>query len=114
MLPKINRLKKKKEIENIFKKGKTAGDGFLTLKILQNNSNISRFAFVVSKKVSTKAVVRNKVRRRLSATIENNFQIIKKGFDVVLVALPSLKNEDFIIIKKRTENLLTKAKLFLK
>lgn len=114
MLPKANRLKKKKDIESVFKKGKAAGDGFLILKIAQNNLNISRFAFIVSKKVSTKAVVRNKIRRRLSSVAENNFHRIKKGFDVMVITMSGLEKEDFVNTKKRMENLLLKSKLFLK
>ena len=70
MLPKINRIKKKKDFEIIFKKGASFRNNLFTLRFLKNSLGINRFGFVVSQKVSKKAVVRNKVRRRLTEAIE--------------------------------------------
>ena len=66
MLPKINRIKKKKDFEAIFKNSKTTRTNFFIFKISKNKLDINRFGFVVSQKVSKRAVVRNKVRRRLA------------------------------------------------
>lgn len=112
MLPKANRLKKKKDFERVFKSGRAVKNGFLVLRALKNSLNINRFAFVVSKKVSTKATTRNKVRRRLSSVTENEIQNIKDGFDVVLLALPGLEKNNFEETKKHTANLLNKIKKF--
>lgn len=65
-LNKKNRLKKKRDFERVFKEGRAVKGNFLFAKYLKNDLGFSRFAFIVSSKVSRKAVVRNKVRRMLS------------------------------------------------
>ena len=62
-LPKKNRLKKKKDFEEVFKKGKAVRGNFLFVRYLKNSLQFPRFAFVVSSKVSKKAVARNRIRR---------------------------------------------------
>jgi ribonuclease P protein component len=114
MLPKQNRLKKKKDFELAFKKGKSFKDGFLALRAAQNNLEISRFAFVVSKRVSKKAVVRNKIRRRLSSVAEKEIKNIKNGLDVVFIALPGIEKKEFLEIKATVYALFTKAKINFK
>lgn len=107
MLPKENRIKKKKDFEAIFKKGKSFKNNFFILKVLNNNLTISRFAFVISQKVSKKAVERNKIRRRISSFLEANFQNIKIGFDFVFVVLPYAKDKSFVQIKEAINNIIS-------
>ena len=111
MLPKINRLKKKRDFEIVFEKGKSSRDNFLALRAAPNNSEISRFGFIVSKKISKKAVVRNKIRRRLSFAIEQEIKNIKKGVDVILVALPGIEKKEFSEIQEAVKGALNRVKL---
>lgn len=69
MLPEINRLKKKKDIEKVFEEGQVFKEGFLIFKIAKNNSGKIRFGFIVSQKVSKRAVLRNKIKRRLRGLV---------------------------------------------
>lgn len=91
MLAKQNRLTKKKDFENVFKNGYGAKTGFLFLKFIPNKFNYTRFAFVVSLKVSKKAVQRNKIRRFLREKIRIDMIRVKKGFDCVLVVFPGFE-----------------------
>jgi len=109
MLPKLNRLKKKKDFEKVFKLGKGAKLNFIALKLNKNGLKNSRFGFVVSLKVSKKAVVRNKIKRRLRESVKKKIDNIKKGFDIVLVAFPDSKNKDFQEINKTVEKLFKKT-----
>ena len=59
---------------------------FVSIKKAQNGLSHSRFAFVVSKKVDKRAVVRNKVKRTLRSFIEYNIENIVKGYDMILIA----------------------------
>ncbi len=86
MLSGINRLKKKRDFEYVFKQGRGLKEGFLSLKFAKNNLEVTRFGFVVGQKVSRKAVVRNKVKRRLRELAKVKLENIKKGLDVVVVA----------------------------
>jgi len=109
MLPKINRLKKKKDFEKVFKKGRGYKEDFLYLKIIKNNLKNSRFGFIVSNKFSKKAVVRNKIRRRLKALTEIKLAKIKKGIDGVIIVNPGLEINDFWELEERINKLFEKA-----
>ena len=102
MLPKKNRLRKTRDIEKVFKNGKTCKDGFLFLKFFKNSLPASRFAFVVGQKISKKATTRNRIKRSIRKAISNQMLNIKPGFDGVWVVL---KNPDDL---KSTETVVKK------
>ena len=112
MLPRVNRLKKKKDFERVFKRGKGFKEDFLFLKIISNNLKASRFGFVVGKKISKKAILRNKIKRILREQVRTKLPKIKTGFDGVLVVVNSLPAKDFKEIAEVVNKLFKKAKLF--
>ncbi len=111
MLPKKNRLKKKKDFDKVLKEGKSFKEKALVLKVRKNNIKINRFGFVVSKKVSKKAVKRNQIKRRLREIVRKKTKDYKKSFDLVFIALPGLELMKFPEIKEVTQNLLKKSKI---
>ena len=112
MLPKINKLKNKKDIERVLKRGKGLKEDFLILKAFKSNLENSRFAFIVSQKISRKATLRNKIRRRLSELVRLKIKRIKKGMDLILIAVPGLEEKDFWEIDEVVNKLFQKAKCF--
>lgn len=108
MLPQKNRLKKKKDFERVFKKGKGYRGDFLFFKETKNNLKESRFGFIVSKKISNKAVIRNKVKRRLRAIIQKKKTGIKKGMDIVIITLPGIENKSFQEIEEDVNKIFAK------
>jgi ribonuclease P protein component len=110
MLSKTNRLKRKKDIEDVFKRGRGFKEGFLILKIIKNNLKNSRFAFVISRKISRKATLRNKIKRKLSELVRLKIKRVKRGMDFVLVAVPGLEEKDFWEINETINKLFQKAK----
>jgi len=111
MLSKENRLKRKKDFERVFKERKKFKEDFLLLKFISNNLNQSRFGIIISQRISKKATLRNKIKRRLRALLRLRLPKIKKGIDVVLVALPGLETQDFGEIEKTINKLFEKAKI---
>lgn len=109
MLAKKNRLKLKKDFEQVFKQGKGFKQNFLFMKVIENGLDETRFGFVVSKKISNKAVIRNKIKRQLREIIRNQINQIKKGLDIVLIVLPGIENKDFQEIEQTVNKLLKKA-----
>lgn len=112
MLPKRNRLKKNKDFENVFKKGQGFKEDFLYLKIKKNNLESSRFGFVVSKKFSQKATVRNKIKRRLRELVKVKLPKIKKGIDGVIIIMPGFKINDFWELEEIINKLFEKANIY--
>lgn len=108
MLSKINRLTKERDFEEVFKNGKTIRGDFLVLKVLKNNFKNSRFGFVISKKVSNKATIRNKIKRRLRNVILKEIKNIEKSVDIIIIALPKIKEKEFLEIKEMVSNILKK------
>ncbi len=109
MLPKINRVKKKTDFDNVFKKGNSYKNKFLILKTLPNGLLESRFAFIVSQKVSKKAVTRNKIRRRLSESARTELKNIKGNIDFVFIALPGIEKQNYLDLKNSFLMLLQKC-----
>ena len=113
MLPKLNRIVKKKDFDGIFKNSKSLKNDLLVLRAGKNSLDVARFGFIVSLKVSKKATVRNKIRRRLSAVAQAEIKNIKNGTDLILIALPRAANKDFSEIKAALKELLNKAKCLI-
>jgi ribonuclease P protein component len=114
MLSSKNRLKKKKDFEAVFKKGETIRGGMFFLKISSTSNKDSRIGFVVSKKISKKAVERNKIKRRLREALRYALPSLKNSFDIVCVALPNIKTNTFKEIKQEIEEALKRKKLMNK
>lgn len=100
MLTSKNRLRKKNDIDGVFKKGRTAAGSFVFFKLIENFLNINRFAFIVSRKISKKAVLRNKIKRRLREVIKKNIPNLPQGFDFLIIAKPIIVNKNFREIEK--------------
>jgi ribonuclease P protein component len=91
MLKKIFRITKRKEFEKIYKFGRSRFSDIVRVKSLSNKLPYSRFAIVVSTKVSKKATERNLIKRRISAFLSLRINEIKPSLDIVLMVLPEWK-----------------------
>lgn len=111
VLPKRYRLAKKKDFEKVFKKGRMFSEAFIAVKISVNGLLYSRFGFVVSLKISKKAVERNRIRRQLQEAIRINLKRIKQGFDAVVMVKPEIKGKEYKKIEKVLLGVLEKSGL---
>jgi ribonuclease P protein component len=85
MLPAPNRLRKNHEILRVYKRGVYGGaDGLLSVKALTTRAPKTRIVVVVSKKVDKRAVVRNRIRRRLGAVLSTIWETVPGGYDIVV------------------------------
>ncbi|OGZ66504.1 MAG: ribonuclease P protein component [Candidatus Staskawiczbacteria bacterium RIFCSPHIGHO2_02_FULL_43_16] len=107
MLPKQNRLTKKKDFDAVFGAGKSIKGNFLIAKVLDSNLPESRFGFIVSKKVSNKATVRNKVKRQLRSIISAATKTTPPA-DVVFIALPGIQKKELFELKESVDHLFKK------
>ncbi|MFA6190472.1 MAG: ribonuclease P protein component [Candidatus Staskawiczbacteria bacterium] len=120
MLPKINRIRKKKDFESIFKNSKSFKNNLFIFKITKNELDINRFGFIISSKVSKRATIRNKIRRRLAEIIKkeinsaNQVEKLKNGKDVVIIALRGIEKKEFPILEEAVKNTIIKSGLYLK
>jgi len=87
MLTKKRRLTKE-EIQNVKDKGSFLGTPFFSLlyiKPKKSGSVSSKFAFVLSKKVSKKAIERNRTKRILAGSVRSLIKEIQEGYLVLFL-----------------------------
>ncbi len=72
-------------------------NSFFTLLVSENGLSHSRFGFIASKKNDKRAVLRNRIKRIFSASLQK--ENIKPGFDMIFV----IKKEAFLKPKEATE-----------
>lgn len=109
MLPRPNRLARTRDFQKVFRERGSVQQKGIVLKCKQTGTGKTRFAIVVSKKVASSAVARNRIRRLISQAIQANLGIIKEGRDVVLVVLPGFAPISFAQTKEIVDWLLQKA-----
>lgn len=109
MLLKGGQLKKKKDFARVFKKGKSVNADFLVLKYVTNNLKNSRFGIIVSQKVSKKAVVRNKIRRRIKEAIRLMPGNPGKQIDGAIICRSGIEKMSFAKIRETIEKVLQKS-----
>ncbi len=100
MIKKNNRLTKQADFTRVWKHGRTYYSDFLNIKILKNNLQYQRFAVIVSNKISPKAVIRNKIKRRLREILYLHQEIFPPYSDIVIYAKPAVRNKSYQEIKK--------------
>ena len=112
MLYAKHRLTKDKDIERVYKSGRSFFMRDLGIRVAKNNLKTSRFAVVTSVKTSKKAVERNKLKRRLREIIRKEIlPNAKQGYDGVIMTKKSLLELSFDELKDITLKLFKKAKL---
>lgn len=111
MLPETNRLKRKKDFDKVFKKGKGLKEDFLLLKAVKNELKNSRFGFVVSRNVSKKATLRNRIKRKLRVAVKTKLPEIKEGIDAILMVTPGFKIKNLRGIEAAVNRLFKKANI---
>ena len=78
-------LKKNYEFKRLYSKGKTAVTPYMVVYALRTQRGRRRVGYTVSTKLG-KAVVRNRVRRRLREIYRLNSDKLRDGVDIVIVA----------------------------
>ena len=102
MLSRSNRLKKSSDFRKVFSRGKKASEGLIVLRWMPNCIGKSRFGFIISKKVSKKSVIRNKIRRKLQVSAKNLSPLLKKEIDaVIIVGAGVMVKENFSQLLKK-------------
>lgn len=90
MLKKINRISRRKEFLEIKNKGKIINSPLFGAISLVDETQEIKFGFVISKKISKKAVDRNKIKRRMSEVLIKKIDKFKLGTKIVFLAKKSL------------------------
>lgn len=84
MLARPQRLRLGRDIDRVYRQGRYGRGQNLSVRQLSTNSHNIRAVVIVGKKVSKRAVVRNRNRRRLIEILAGLWQQIRPGCDIVV------------------------------
>lgn len=102
------RLKGRKAFNAVFQQSRIWGNDLVVLRALPNRLDCSRYGFVVGKRLG-KAVVRNRVRRRLREGVRT--LPTSSGWDIVISARSSAAQADYHTLRDAVASLLARARI---
>ena len=96
----------------VYQKGKTVRTSRMSLVYTKNTRGFTRIAVVVSKKIDKRAVVRNRIRRRIYEAVRLNFDELPKATDYIFVVYSKdVMNMPFCELQEVILNLVDEAKV---
>jgi ribonuclease P protein component len=114
MLPRENRLVRKPDFEKVKEKGKKFQSNLFGLLVYPTGNQDSRFGFIISTKLSKRAVKRNRVKRILRDKVRLLLPKIKPGFDVVFLGKKALLESNHEEMNLEIKRLFKKSGLLKK
>ena len=91
------RLRRKSDFQALREHGVSRAHPLLVLRAVPNALPYARFGFVVGRRVATRAVDRNRVRRRLREIVRR--LPVRGGWDQLLIARKSIVDADFDAVR---------------
>lgn len=133
-LPKANRLKSRKDFQAVFQQGIRRHSSHFTLRALGpscftkpsldtaitkfptnlQNLTSTRIGISISTKVSKRAVVRNRIKRQITAVLHNLLPKLSPGWRLVVVVKPTAAESECVSQQflQELEQLLAQAEVF--
>ncbi len=98
------------QFELVYKKGRSWASSEIVIKVLPNGLDSSRYGLTVSRRVG-KAVVRNRIKRRLREILK--LVNMPPGWDLVVIARNPAASADFNTLRRVIRDILFKAGLLV-
>lgn len=105
-------LKKQNRLGRLTRKNKDKIFTFplFNLRVSDNGEKTIKFAFIVSKKIDKRAVIRNRTKRVLRSAAEEVIKKLKIGKNIVIVSKKALKPEQKEEVRGTLETILKNTK----
>lgn len=107
MLPKKNRLKKKKVFSLTFNEGFCYITPSLELRFKKGQTG-KKIGLVAPARVFKKAVDRNRTKRKMAEAVRPLLEELPEGINIILIAKEPIAGKDFSELKEIIEKLLSK------
>ena len=92
-------IKKTKDFQKVYNKGKSYANKYLVMYILKNDSDRNRIGIAVGKKVGN-SVVRHHLTRLIREIYRLNEHYFKKGLDIIFIVRVNAKSIDYHTLEK--------------
>lgn len=103
-----HRLRASADFERARRRGRSWGTPYLSLTAVRNDLDSNRCGFVTSRRLG-KAVVRNRVRRRLREIVRRQMPNVEPGWDLVVSARPVAATATFLQLSDAVADVLRRA-----
>ena len=87
-------LKKNRDFQNVYKKGKSYANRYLVMYVLENDTDRNRLGISVSKKVGN-SVIRHHVTRLIRESYRLQEDMFNSGLDIVVIARATARNTSY-------------------
>ena len=104
-MKKIEIIKSSREYTEIINNSKSKKSKYFSIYYRKNNDS-NRYGITVPKKTGT-AVTRNKIKRRIKNIIDNNKNIVQKGYDYVIIVKKGIVDLTYQDMEKELLKLLS-------
>ena len=105
------RLRRASEFSRVRQQGRSLASRLLILAWVPNQDAKLRIGFIVSKRISKRAVERNYIKRLLSEVIRSLLPELSPGWDIVLSARRAITTADVAMLEQDVVSLLRRARL---
>ncbi len=102
-------LRRRADFEQVFASGAFVGGRVVALRILERGEGPARVGFAVGKRLDKRAVIRNRVRRRLREVLQR--LDLRSGYDVVVLARRPALTEPASVLREDVAAVCRKAGL---
>jgi ribonuclease P protein component len=92
-MDRAHRLRKGLEFDRAYREGTVVSGPLVVLRVILNGGGPTRWGFAVGKRISKRAVVRNRIRRRLREAART--LNVREGYDIVVTARAGALEADY-------------------
>lgn len=110
MLQPDNRLRRSTDLERVRQQGHSWHHPLAILLVQKNTCNVSRFAFVASRRIG-KAVYRNRAKRLMREALRSCLRQVEPGWDCLFIARSATVDATFLQVETAVSQLLHRAHL---
>lgn len=107
-MKKINIVRDSSDFEKAIKKGKRISNQHYIIYIVSNENEYYRFGISVGKKISNKAVIRNKLKRQLKSIIDNHKNLYQNHQDYIIIMKRNCSESNYQELEASFLNIMNK------
>lgn len=112
-LPKAHRLNKRRDFQQVYAQGlKRYGRYFILRAWPTSTNDPTQIGISIGKKVSKKAVVRNRIKRQIRAAVRQYLPNLKPGWKIVIVVKSEAQTCEYEHFLRELKQLLTQAEVW--